>query len=317
APKGSCTPLRSLTGGVSMARARFPPLSPTCLPLGGNSVIRAVEHVRLMRGGSQPHLIRADDDRYYVVKFLNNPQHPRVLANEWFAARIAGAIGLSVPRAEVMSISDDFVAGHPELIVRCGGTVHPCCTGPALASPIPGGTDARLPMYDYLPETGLEQVVNLHQFAGALALDKWLCNCDGRQVVFARPTPKAKMLVYFVDFGFCFNAGDWNFPDSPNRGVYQRDMVYRSVTGWDSFEPWLSRIEGFPRKRLLEIASEMPPEWEPNGGEQERLLAVLMARRQMVRGLIEAVRFSARKPFQNWAAARPATLQPATAAAIA
>ena len=35
-----------------------------------------------MRGGSSAHLLLADDGNRYVVKFRNNPQHPRILINE-------------------------------------------------------------------------------------------------------------------------------------------------------------------------------------------------------------------------------------------
>jgi hypothetical protein len=43
---------------------------------------RAVEQIRRMRGGAQSHLMRCDDGGYYVVKFQNNPQGVRILANE-------------------------------------------------------------------------------------------------------------------------------------------------------------------------------------------------------------------------------------------
>jgi hypothetical protein len=39
--------------------------------------------------------------------------------------------------------------------------------------------------------------------------------------------------------------GEWNFPDAPLKGVFARGGVYSAVTGWDNFEPWLSRIEHF------------------------------------------------------------------------
>ena len=45
----------------------------------------AVQHVRRMRGGAQAHLMRAADGHFYVVKFQNNLQHLRVLANEFLA----------------------------------------------------------------------------------------------------------------------------------------------------------------------------------------------------------------------------------------
>ena len=42
-----------------------------------------------------------------------------------------------------------------------------------------------------------------------------------------------------IDQGFCFNAGNWDFPDAPLRGLYARNRVYLGVTGMDSFGPWL------------------------------------------------------------------------------
>src|SRR5437667_364076 len=48
-------------------------------------MLRATQHIRRMRGEAQAHLMRANDGQYYVVKFQNNPQHIRVLANELLA----------------------------------------------------------------------------------------------------------------------------------------------------------------------------------------------------------------------------------------
>ena len=50
--------------------------------------IQAVQHVRRMRGGAQSHLMRCADGHHYVVKFPNNPQHPRVLVNDWLGTRL-------------------------------------------------------------------------------------------------------------------------------------------------------------------------------------------------------------------------------------
>ena len=52
-------------------------------------LVEAVQHVRRMRGGAQGHLMRCADGNFYVVKFRNNPQHLRVLANEMLATRLA------------------------------------------------------------------------------------------------------------------------------------------------------------------------------------------------------------------------------------
>ena len=71
---------------------------------------------------------------------------------------------------------------------------------------------------------------NLGAFAGILALDKWTCNANGRQAAFWKKSRERKFTVSFIDQGYCFNAGEWTFPDSPLRGMYARNDVYREVT---------------------------------------------------------------------------------------
>jgi hypothetical protein len=51
--------------------------------------VLAVQQIRRMRGGAQGQLMLGADGHVYVVKFQNNPQHMRVLANEFLASRMA------------------------------------------------------------------------------------------------------------------------------------------------------------------------------------------------------------------------------------
>jgi hypothetical protein len=59
-----------------------------------NPPLYAQQHIRRMRGGAQSHLMRASDGAYHVVKFQNNAQHTRILANEFIASRIGFCLGL-------------------------------------------------------------------------------------------------------------------------------------------------------------------------------------------------------------------------------
>lgn len=253
-----------------------------------------------MRGGAQAHLMRAADGHFYVVKFRNNPQHPRVLVNELLATRLAEHIGLPVPAARVVEVDPWLVEHTPELTIQLAGQTLPCCAGLQFGSryavdPLAGQ------VADYLPDVLLPQVRNLAAFAGMLALDKWTCNANGRQAAFWRKSRERRYTVSFIDQGYCFNAGEWSFPDSPLRGVYSRNLVYQAVTGWPSFQPWLSRIEGLERKLLWSLAEEVPPCWYAGEGEElERLLQRLFARRERVRQLIDDFRLSSRQPFPAW-----------------
>jgi len=77
--------------------------------------------------------------------------------------------------------------------------------------------------------------------------------------------------------------------------------VYAGVTSWESFEPWLSRIESFPESSIWPLVDQIPPEWYDSAiYELERLLATLLERRSRVRDLVLSFKKSSRNPFPNW-----------------
>lgn len=258
----------------------------------------AVQHIRRMRGGSQAQLLRASDGAYYVTKFQNNPQHVRVLANEMLASRLAQWLGLPAPRIEVIEVSDWLIAHTQDLRVELGTSAVPCSSGKQLASLYP---DLEEQVFDYLPENMLSRVSNLRDFARCLVLDKWTANSDGRQTIFIRRPRGRRYKAAFIDQGYCFNAGEWTFPDSPLRGAYARNSVYAAVTGWDYFEPALSRAEEAEMLDLWRCAEPIPPEWyEYDLDGMARLVESLYERRRIIRDLISAFRKSSRNPFPNW-----------------
>ena len=77
--------------------------------------------------------------------------------------------------------------------------------------------------------------------------------------------------------------------------------MYRDVTGWESFEPWLSCLEKIEAQRIWEIAETVPPEWYENEvGVLEQLVEKLIERRSRVRDWIAEFRESSREPFPKW-----------------
>lgn len=271
--------------------------------------VLATQAIRRMRGGAQSHLMLASDGFPYVVKFQNNPQHIRVLANELLATRLAEAVGLSVPACEVVEVTDWLIENSKELLVYPGATAEPCRAGLQFGSRLIGGL---MPgqVVDYLPEDRLAELKNIDEFAGMLVIDKWTCNSNGRQAVFYKRPREKRYAATFIDQGYCFNAGEWKFVDAPLRGVYARNLVYRSITGWESFEPWLERVWKLDPQKIWAIAEIVPPEWY--GGdpaEIERLIERLLERRSRIRELITQFRESSRQPFPNWMKAATAVVE--------
>jgi hypothetical protein len=165
-----------------------------------------------------------------------------------------------------------------------------------------------LTLLDFLPDKQLMEVENLHEFPGMLVFDKWTCNTNGRQTLFFREqedgaeTAELRYRAVMIDQGFCFNAGEWNFPDAPLRGLYARNRVYEGVTGRDSFGPWIERIEKRITKRVFDdLIREIPPEWYADDLDAVmRLAEQLYRRRTLVPELVWAAKNTTRHPFPNW-----------------
>jgi hypothetical protein len=179
------------------------------------------------------------------------------------------------------------------------------------------GDPRKLTLHDFLPDERLRDVQNIYDFAGMLVFDKWTCNTNGRQTLFflkneeqgepATLDPATENVAPFyktvmIDQGFCFNAGEWNFPDAPLRGLYARNRVYDGVTGMESFGPWIERLNSnITAKALDEAIREIPPVWYLD--EYEALLQLverLYQRRSRVEDLLLAAKRSNRQPFPNW-----------------
>jgi HipA-like kinase len=305
-------------------------------------MIKALEQIRRMRGGAQSHLMRCADENYYVVKFQNNPQHRRILVNELLGTRLASRLGLPTAPVEVVEVGAELIRLTPELCIELPRSRTPCAAGLQFGSRYPGDP-RRMTLHDFLPDEKLREVENLHDFAGMLVFDKWVCNTNGRQTVFfedaaranartpggiavselgqgevARGTfprsrgqseelreengPGRAYRTVMIDQGFCFNAGEWNFPDAPLRGLYARSRVYEGVTGMDSFGPWLERMEKrITEKVLAELAEEIPPAWYDDDYDAVlRLLEQLRRRKPRVEELILSAKSSNRQPFASW-----------------
>lgn len=280
--------------------------------------VRACEHIKRMRGGSSAHMLLAEDEQYYVVKFRGNPQHARILVNELICYVLLDYLGLPTPGWKIIDVPEDLIEATPELTLEFGRETRPCKPGLHFGSRYPVDP-ARQAIYDYVPLSLLRMVVNRETFLGMVAFDKWVSNADGRQSVFFRgragewlsperlemdPEHGPRSLVYVVnmiDHGFAFNAHHWDFSENPEQGLYTRREVYESVRGYDDFEPWLGRILNLPPAVLDDAYKYIPPEWyEHQWEELESLLERLYKRRAETPDLIRKSKLAARDPFPEW-----------------
>ena len=188
--------------------------------------VNARRFVRKMKmGSSQPHLLEGDDGNFYVTKFLNNPQHRRILVNEFLSAEIMNYLQIPTARHQIISVSAEFLAANPDVYIQAGQRRSEVEPGYHLGLQHPGNPK-RMDAYDLLPDVLLNQLVNLNQFIAVHAFDRWVVNRDVRESIFFRvpltekwiPPPGIPQglhgfVVLMIDHGSTFNGSHWTLPD--------------------------------------------------------------------------------------------------------
>lgn len=265
-----------------------------------------------MRGGAQAHLLACDDGHFYVVKFANNPQHRRILVNEWVASVFLQYLQISTPPVAIVDLSAAFLEANPDVHIQLGSRRQPVEPGWHFGSRYPGDP-AKIMVYDFIPDILLDKVANLTEFLGVLVFDKWIGNADARQSIFFRArllewspgkgdrTERRGFVASMMDHGYVFDGPHWTFSDSPLQGLYFRPSVYRAVRSWNDFQPWLDQVVHFPEELADQAQKQIPPEWLA-GDEPalEGLLTKLLARRKRVPDLIQDSRRGRINPFPDW-----------------
>ena len=132
----------------------------------------------------------------------------------------------------------ELITASPNLYIEREGRRETCAPGRHFGSRYPGDP-TRTPVYDFVPDVLLRQVINADCFLGMVAFDQWVSNADGRQAVFLRDRagnwlyprsgagggrsvdPERRgYIALMIDHGFAFTAHHWTFRDLAHTGLY-------------------------------------------------------------------------------------------------
>ena len=249
-----------------------------------------------------------DDGGYYIVKFQNNPQGTRILANEMLGTKLAALLGLPVAEPQIINVEDRLILETPDLHfdmpeerVKCAGGLH--FGSRYVCDPF------LVRAFDFLPDQFIRDCENIESFCGMLVFDLWTCNRDCRQVIFhAANLPSifrrhsgSGYIATMVDQGYCFNVDIWSFPVCRVGSPYPRRVVYEEVSNFTSFGPFLDRVMALRSDELMSIVESIPREWY--GGDDAGIRFVvkqLLHTRSSIVRLISNCIASAPRHFPNW-----------------
>jgi hypothetical protein len=249
--------------------------------------IRIERIVRRMRGGSQAYLIQGSDRKFYVAKFVGNPQGTRTLINEWIATRLFRRCGITTPDLVLLLLRPSTKWMGP--VFEIGNRSHPVPAGHHLGSLCPLNPDKEA-IYDFLPAHLIGKTMNLSEFAKVLVLDTFLGQADSRQAVFTRDRSRRELSfrAHFIDHGLVFGGSKWEISDLAGPSLYFDRKVYSMIDTAFNCEEGVQALASVSEDELRSTARDIPSEWlgPMDLDRLVQLFTILHKRRERIRTLI-------------------------------
>jgi hypothetical protein len=217
--------------------------------------------------------MQASDGNLYVVKFQSNPQGTGVLANEMLASKLAEALGLPVPRTEVVELLPELSEG---LYFETPSGRQPIRPGLHLGSrSVVTSLEGRA--YDCLPQSFQHLVRNPEDLVGIHLFDLWTCNRDTRQSIFWKRSRDKKYTVTFIDNGHCFGGPEWTFAPLSLSNNNRTDPATKEWLRWAGL------IATFPVRRFENAGARLiPAEWHGGDRKLARMFEELRSRQATI-----------------------------------
>jgi hypothetical protein len=206
---------------------------------------------------------------FYVVKWKQNPQHRRVIINEFVAARLLRRLGIASPEFALVRAERRFLDDNPEVAISGRKGPVPVGVGLHFGSRVPVNPDKKA-IFDFIPLALLSRVTNLADFLKVFVFDLWVDNNDGRQAIFFRAGSKdLSALMIDNGFAFGFDGTEWRMRDKTIcKDRHLLSELYVSEQSARIFEATIPRIAATTAADLEAIRQSIPREWVEDDDEQ-------------------------------------------------
>lgn len=236
-------------------------------------------------GVTSPRLVRADDDRVYVVKLKDNRLGMKVLINEYIAAQLGQKMQLAFPESSCILFSEDFIRRYQH---RFKGKVS---EGIHFASRYIEGSK-------YVHSYHLPRVLNRSAFAGVILFDHFMHNADrtlnGKNMLVCRE--KEGYRLYAIDNSHLFGSGRWR-PEKLSRLATRVSLNRRRAFGAllkrylkrSDFVPYISLLKTISEEEFSVVLDGVPEEWRLPEQEKAALLTFWQRRLPLTDWVAEQV----------------------------
>jgi hypothetical protein len=232
-------------------------------------------------GVTSPHLFRANNKKFYVVKLQNNPLGPKVLVNELLATKFGKLMDLCFPSGDIIKVTEETLQQNPRL--RTSGAQ----AGLHFASQFIHHTK-------YMEKQHLVKAINKTQLAGVILFDHLFHNADRtsnyKNLLIKQQESGYK--IYAIDNSHLFIYGNWT-EKLLQRLSMKIKIYYHYSYGWllryyltfQDFSPYLEIVSKISNAQIEQLVQEIPHEWLPDEQEKQALIDYIKLRRNTLEEL--------------------------------
>jgi hypothetical protein len=247
------------------------------------NVVHAVQFIRKMRGGSEPALIRCNDDKLYVVKFSRNRQGPNVLANEVLGSELLKTFNLPTPPWKAVALSTRFLKENSDAFPETPSGICPIESELQFGSEFLGG-DETGQAYEWLPKGLSRRVANSDDFLGVHIFDVWMNHCDHRQSIFTTRNANASFTAVFIDNGHLCGGPEWKRVSRRGESLSLDSRFHPAGFPEQAIEAWISRFESLSSTSIVDVIPRIPKFWY--SGDIDKVVDSLILRLSLLRTLL-------------------------------
>jgi hypothetical protein len=255
-----------------------------------DSYVTAKQYLRpLGEGTSQPGLFLCNDGRRYVIKYLLNPQGPRLLPNEWIAYHLGKKLRLPLPEAKIVHLPLELLWTIPR----------------GISPMLPGLQFGSLYEEKAISNPTRKQILscaNLDKAADMIVFDHWIKNWDRcwriGQNILVRLGEKNHILL--IDQGTAFTGSHWSpitltfdaFDMNSSSILWGENyqILVNSIDGRSPFDKALKTVEALDSLEIRKAMEGMPPEWNVTPSDINAMVAYLIHRKRLLPNMIKSLR---------------------------
>ena len=241
-------------------------------------------------GGSGAQVFADANGEQYYVKYQENGQNLRVLANEYVAGQIAKTNKLLCP--------DSFLITIDNLLLTTLAPIngHPISSGPHFGSKRMNNLYSGPALRSLIPKCS-----NISDYAGIILFDAWLYNTDRRNDGnYLILTEGSNYNFCIIDHGHCFGMNWTNVLLQTYLTEWSNaylDEMYALINGRVDFDAAIDEINLRDDTFISNLVDAIPTQWLSDASESAALKKYLSVKRDDMENLLNTN--SAK--FPNWA----------------